>query len=219
MKIAPLIHSRTFESDYNIKFAVRPEEFENFIQWARNNILPATGDLDIINDVRYVVASKSKLCIAGIACTMKFFVESCLTGDDQAEAKDYMRDVNGRNFGVFIGYVFEINANEIPDISYSDLWKTFKDNLSPVWNRKIFDTVIAPYTECKSKLVNNISVKSVDTFNNVTIYESNESTDEKLFEKYMSECEENDFAFCSNISNIKIIDDTVAEKEKEVMTV
>ena len=38
MKIAPFIHSRTGQCDYNSKFAVRPNGFSE-IQWARSKIL------------------------------------------------------------------------------------------------------------------------------------------------------------------------------------
>lgn len=131
MEVAPLIHSRTGQCDYNPKFAVRPKDFSE-IQWARSKILAATRNIDRFNGISRIVAAKNGVCIAGIVCTMKFFVNNCLTSADKDAAQPYI-DVHGRLYGVFLGYAFKGNGNEIPIVSDSDLWKWFKEYLTPEW--------------------------------------------------------------------------------------
>ena len=143
MKIAPLIHSRTGQCDYNSKFAVRPNDFSE-IQWARSKILSATRNISRFNVIRRIVAAKNGVCIAGIVCTMKCFVNNCLTGADKDAAQSYI-DVHGRLYGVFLGYAFKGNANEIPDVNYSDLWQWFKKYLVPEWEKKSARTVEVDY--------------------------------------------------------------------------
>lgn len=121
MEIAPLIYSRTGQCDYNSKFAVRPNGFSE-IQWARNKILTATRNISRFNGIRRIVAAKDGICIAGIVCTMKYFVNDCLTGVDKESAQPYSH-INGTLYGVFLGYAFKGNANEIPDVNYSNLWQ------------------------------------------------------------------------------------------------
>ena len=213
MKIAPLIHSRTFECDFNPNFAVLPNDFnDSDIQWARNKILPATSDLDILNDIRFVVASNHCKHIAGVACILKFFADHYLTTDEQNEAKDFFYDDKGRAVKMFIGYSISgssISANDIPDINYSDFWKMFKEHLAPVWKRKVSETVKVPYGECKTKRINIVNVNAIDTFNITTLYEASPSNNNKIFEKALSEVTSKEITFCSNVDKMKIVEDGI----------
>ena len=139
MEIAPLIHSRTGQCDYNSKFAVRPNGFSE-TQWARNKILAATRNIDRFNGMRRIVAAKNGVCIAGIVCIMKYFINNCLTDEDKDAAQPYI-DVHGRLYGVFLGYAFECKGNEIPIVTYSDLWQWFSKYLVPEWEKKSAGTV------------------------------------------------------------------------------
>ncbi|MBR0289170.1 MAG: hypothetical protein IJQ82_09345 [Selenomonadaceae bacterium] len=147
MKITPLIFSRTGQCDYNSKFAVRPKEFSEIqwaIQWARSNILAATRNISRFNGIRRIVAAKNGVCIAGIVCTMKYFDNNYLKGADKDAAQPYI-DVHGRLYGVFLGYAFKGNTNEIPIVSDSDLWQWFKEYLTPEWEKKSARTVEIDY--------------------------------------------------------------------------
>lgn len=210
MKIAPLIHSRTLKCDYNMKFAVRPKDFnDSLIYWARSVILPATGDLDFVNNVRQIVASKGEIKIAGIVCTMKYFVENLLDGDEQNRARNYSRDNANRNFGVFLGYSFKA-GNEIPDVTYSDLWKMFERYLVPKWDWEIFDTPQIDYEyEVRGKKSSTTIAERVKKINGVEIYESNLNADENLFENYLARSMKEDVVFCSALDQFQPIADGI----------
>ena len=210
MKIAPLIHSRTLKCDYNMKFAVRPKDFnDSLTYWARSVILPATSDLDFMNNVRQIVASKDKIKIAGIVCTMKYFVENLPDGDEQNQARNYSRDNANRNFGVFLGYSFKA-GNEIPVVTYSDLWKMFERYLVPKWDWEIFDTPQIDYEyEVRGKKFSVTIDERVKKINGVEIYESSLNTDENLFEKYLARSMKEDFFFCSALDQFQPIADGI----------
>ena len=215
MKIAPLIHSRTLKCDYNMKFAVRPKDFnDSLIYWARSVILPATGDLDFVNNVRQIVASKGEIKFAGIVCTMKYFVENLLDGDEQNRARNYSRDNANRNFGVFLGYSFKA-GNEIPDVNYSDLWKMFERYLVPKWDWEIFDTPQIDYEYevrgKKSSATIAERVKKINgvEINGVEIYESSLNADENLFENYLARSMKKDLVFCSALEQFQPIADGI----------
>ena len=191
MEIAPLIHSRTFYCDFNQNFAVRPDDLN--VQWATNKILPAMRDVDILNGVRRVVATDGKICIAGVACNFRYFVENYLSTNEQTTAENYLRDERGRDVKIFLGYAFK--GNGVPDVSDSKLWQMFEQYLAPEWNRQTVETVIAPYENCGVK---NVSGKPVDK----KFYASGERDDLELFEQCLAEHKN----FCSNVDAVKIFD-------------
>ena len=211
MKIAPLIHSRTLKCDYNMKFAVRPKDFnDSLTYWARSVILPATSDLDFVNNVRQIVASKGEIKIAGIVCTMKYFVENLLEGDEQNRARNYSRDNANRNFGVFLGYSFKTSGNEIPVVTYSDLWKMFERYLVPKWDWEIFDTPQIDYEyEVRGKKFSATIAKQGKKINGVEIYESSLNADENLFENYLARSMKEDVVFCSALEQFQPIADGI----------
>ena len=192
MEIAPLIHSRTFYSDFNTNFAVRPDDLN--AQWAMNKILPAMRDVDILNGVRRVVATDGKICIAGVACNFRYFVENYLLPNERTEAENYLRDERGRDVKIFLGYAFK--GNGVPDVSNSKLWQLFKKNLAPQWELQTPETVIAPYENCGVK---NVSQKALDK----KFYPSDERNDVELFEQCLAARKN----FCSNVDAVKIFED------------
>lgn len=195
MELAPLIHSRTFHCDFNPNFAVRADDVD--VNWAMKKILLATSDVDILNGVRRLVASNGKICIAGIACNLRFFAEKYLTDSD---AKNYFHDERGREVKIFLGYSFKGgNKNEIPNIDYMTLWKMFKDNLAPVWKSPTAETVTVNYKTCATKNINGgINLQNIGGINFV---ESNESNDEKIFELCLGTGKN----LCTNADQMKII--------------
>lgn len=208
MKIAPLIHSRTFEVDFNSKFAVRPDDFTDAdIEWARKKILPSTQDLNILNDVRLVVASQGSKCIAGVACMLDFLAKD-FTADERAEAEDFFCDNRGRYIKVFLGYSIKgAAANQIPIVTPSDLWQMFKEYLAPEWKRKAPESVIAPYREIKTKSLTPSTPKPAQIFQGVGLYEMNSAINEKIFETYLALALKQNLAFCTNLDRIQPIEE------------
>ena len=196
MEVAPLIYSRTGQCDYNSKFAVRPKGFSE-IQWARNKILAAMRNISRYNGIRRIVASKNGVCVAGIVCTMKYFVNECLNG--LAEAQPYSH-IRGTLYGVFLGYAFNGNTNEIPDVNYSDLWQWFNKYLAPEWEKKSARTVEVDYFSFKSKSAPKIN-------RGVEFYDSAAVDEEKIFEEYLARALTEDVAFCSNVENIQAVEE------------
>ena len=189
MKLAPLIHSRTLHCDFNSNFAVRPSDLN--VNWAMKKILLAMRDTDILNGVRHLVASDGKICIAGVACNLRYFAEKYL---DDAEAKNYFHDERGREVKIFLGFAFKGGSqNEIPDVNYSTLWKFFKETLAPEWEREVVETVIVDYKTCSTKKINPTNLEKFSV--------SDESTDEKLFAQCMAARKN----LCTNADQMKII--------------
>ena len=207
MKIAPLIHSRTFETDFNSKFAVRPEDFtDRDIDWARKVILPSTQDLDILNDVRLVAASNNGKCIAGVSCNLKFFAEQ----NNLSGAEEFFCDNRGRFVKVFLGVSIKDTAsNQIPDITPADLINLFTEYLAPEWKRKAPETVLAPYREVADKNLIPNPPKPAQIFQGVGLYEINHAVNEKLFEMYLALALKQNLAFCTNLDRIQPIEDKI----------
>lgn len=210
MKIAPLIHSKTFEVDFNSKFAVRPDDFTDAdIEWARKKILPSTQDLNILNDVRLVVASQGNRCIAGIACMLDFFAKD-LTAGERAKAEEFFCDNRGRYIKVFLGYsIKDAAANEIPIVTPSDLWQMFKDYLAPEWYRKSPESRLVPYRDVKTKSLPPSTFKPAQIFQGVELYEMNSALNEKLFETYLALALKQNLAFCTNLDRIQPIEEQI----------
>ena len=192
MEIAPLIHSRTFYSDFNMNFAVRPDDLN--VQWAMNKILPAMRDVDILNGVRRVVATDGKICIAGVACNFRYFAENYLLANERTEPENYLHDERGREVKIFLGYAFK--GSGVPDVSNSKLWQMFKKNLAPEWERQTVETVIAPYESCGVK---SVAQKALDK----KFYPSDEHNDVEIFEQCIAAQKD----FCSNVDTVKIAED------------
>ena len=215
MKIAPLIHSRTFEVDFNSKFAVRPDDFtDSDIEWAREKILPSTQDLNILNDVRLVVASKGGKCFAGVACMLDLFAEKFLSSDERREAEEFFCDNRGRYIKLFLGFVIkDASSKKIPDVAPSDLWQMlwqmFKEYLAPEWNRKAPETVLAPYRDVHEKNFVSSTPRPAQIFQGVELYEMNPVVNKKLFDEYLARALKQNLAFCTNLDRAQPIEDKI----------
>lgn len=206
MRVFPLIHSRTGGCDYSSKFAVRPPSFkEAEIKWARSKILPATRNISLLNGVRYVVAAKGGICIAGVVCTMKYFVNNFLNSDEQKAAQPYA-DIQGTKYGVFLGYAF--NKGDAPNVSYSDLWKWFHKYLKNEWSKKYFDGVTSEPEDCDSLSGTKDFSPTAECFS-AQIYDAAKFKDKELFERYiyLAAKTNEEIAFCSNIENIQRVEE------------
>lgn len=208
MQVFPLIHSRTGGCDYSSKFAVRPPSFkETEIKWARSKILPATRNISLLNGVRYVVAAKGGICIAGVVCTMKYFVNNFLNSDEQKAAQPYA-DIQGTKYGVFLGYAF--NRGDAPNVSYSDLWKWFYKYLKDEWSKKYFDGVTSEPEDCDS-LSKAENFSPTEECFSAQIYDAAEFDDKELFDVYIRRAAKTneEISFCSNVENIQRVEEEV----------
>ncbi len=211
MKIEPLIFSRTEACEYF--FAVRPDDFKSnnvFASRAREEITSLVNEVQYKNDRKFLVLSENGLCIAGIACIMKTFIEGGgLTPDEKADAKTYKTvDKGSRRYGVFLGYVFKDVAGEIPLMTDSDLWQMFKENLEEIWNDKSAKERKGKYFECKSKLAPVEEIES-KTYCGITLYDDSKVSDKALFEKYLALAQKENVAFRSGADNVDLLKDKI----------
>lgn len=133
---------------------------------------------------------------------MKYFVNNCLSGTEKEDAQPYSH-IRGTLYGVFLGYAFKGNGNEIPDVNYSDLWQWFKEYLAPEWEKKSARTVEVDYFSWDK-------VKPAPKTNHGTeFYDSAVSNDKKLFDEYLSRALTEEVAFCSNVENIQAVEDGI----------
>ena len=206
MKVYPLIHSRTGGCDYSSKFAVRPPHFTDAdIKWARSKILPATRNIGLFNGIRRVVASEGKICIAGVVCTMKYFVNNCLSGAERDAAQPYA-DIQGTKYGVFLGCAF--NKGDAPKVTPSELWQWFKKYLAEKWNRKAFDGVESEQEDCDAVSRADKFTPSAECFA-AQIYDAAAFDDAELFNMYLFETANRDIAFCSNVEDIQRVEEGI----------
>lgn len=106
MKAAPIIHTRTFSCDFNSEFLVRPAFFmDSDIKWARKNVSGATGEIDGLQGVRWLIADNGKYRMAGVVGFLKSICSKCqlseadkmkseeLFCDDKAEASAQLAQI------------------------------------------------------------------------------------------------------------------------------
>lgn len=147
MIYAPIIHSRTYNCDFNAQLAVRPSDYGNDdVKAIREYILAATSGIDFINGVRRVVFRHNEDVIAG----MVGFLDELRGNDDSDEALCFARDVRQRKTFAFIGIVIrDMEKHPLPYISKNLLWKIFKDNMLEKWKSKTAFTISVDFNDYK----------------------------------------------------------------------
>ena len=221
IKIAPLIHSRTYCCDFNTDFLVRPDTFmSSDIEWARDNILSATNNIDLLDGVRWLIIKKENIIVAGIVCFIKDLINLIsLSDEQQKEANLYIKDDKGRRIYAFIGFAINNKDKDEVNIDFSHeyLLNTFIKYIQPVWNHKVVDTTKIAFnnnypTKITSKNNPDISVKEI---NNIKYYETNTVRDKDLFDYYLQTVNNlNELRFCSNITEM----DTLKEYKFNIVT-
>ena len=210
-QIAPLIYARTYQCDFNTGFLVRPEEFfDSDVQWARERVLSATTEIDLLNGFRWVIAKKENRFIAGIVCFIKDLIKSAqLTDEELKEAQSFFTDDKGRRIYAFIGLSITSDNKEPlkTDFSYEYFWNIFKKFVEPVWRAKSIDTIREQYTEYLPNKIENITKPNIlcEEINNIKYYEQNPKTDKLLFDYYLQEAVNMNVNFCSNIEDINVL--------------
>lgn len=209
-RIAPLIYARTYQCDFNTGFLVKPDDFfSSDVQWAREKVLSATAEIDLLNGFRWVIAKKENKFIAGIVCFIKDLVKSAqLTDEELKGAQSYFTDDKGRRIYAFIGLSISDNKEPLKtDFSYEYFWNIFKKFVEPVWQAKSIDTIVEQYTEYFSNKIENITKPNIlcEEINNVKYYEQNPKTDKLLFDYYLQKAVNMNINFCSNIEDINVL--------------
>ena len=179
IKIAPLIHSRTYCCDFNTDFLVRPDTFmSSDIEWARDNILSATNNIDLLDGVRWLIIKKENIIVAGIVCFIKDLINLIsLSDEQQKEANLYIKDDKGRRIYAFIGFAINNKDKDEVNIDFSHeyLLNTFIKYIQPVWNHKVVDTTKIAFnnnypTKITSKNNPDISVKEINNIKYSALY-------------------------------------------------
>jgi len=109
LRVAPLIHTRTYNCDFNSEFLIRPDVFMDIdIKWARKIVLGATAAIDGLQGVRWVIADNGKYRIAGIVGVLKTICSKCKLSEElQQKSKELFCDDKGRLVYAFIGVVID----------------------------------------------------------------------------------------------------------------
>lgn len=207
MKVAPIIHTRTYSCDFHSEFRVRPNIFDDSdIQWARKVVLEATSSIDTLQGERWLVADNGNYRIAGVIGFLKNICSKCdLDDEKKTRSKELFTDNKGRSIYAFIGVVIkDSDLEKKVDITYDYLWDKFVDIVGPIW-KKTYSEVIKTEFEDYDALysTNEVKRQSYEIGKRV-MYESNTKIDKQLFRYYL--CNENkNFSFCSNIRDINTV--------------
>lgn len=207
MKAASLIHTRTLHCDFNPNFLARPLDFSNSeVEWVRKYILDATSDIDNLHGERWIIISNNKYKVAGVVCVTKDFFANTASSEDSI----YLKDERSRGIYAFIGIVFKPDSehNSCISLSCETLFDLFKKHVVPVWERTVVETSLCDYEDVDLPLVDhrNPEVSSFN-INGREIYNSSKLSDKELF-NYFLNCNNDDFSFCTNISNLKTAKET-----------
>ncbi|HRU98522.1 MAG TPA: hypothetical protein P5092_13950 [Ruminococcus sp.] len=208
MKVAPLIHSRTFQNDFLSGFLVRPEYFtSNDIDWARQLIRASTADIDLMQGERYVVLDNGNIRIAGIVIVTEQLAQKA---NSELHHK-YFFDDKGRNVYAFIGFCMKLSEIEKPiNADYSDFMAIFERYVVPIWEEKVIETRLEKEEIILNdeKQSDNGKISEGFRLHNSVIYESNPDLDAKWFRYYLNSKKSN-FTFCTNITKYATLKNSV----------
>lgn len=208
MKVAPIIHTRTFSCDFNSEFLVRPECFmDSDIKWARKNVLGATGEIDGLQGVRWLIADNGKYRMAGVVGFLKNICMKCqLSETDKIKSEKLFCDDKGRLVYAFIGVVIDKRHNfDYGSISLDYLWKNYLEEIGPIWRRTYQEVVLKDFRDINEKLaVSKTSLESVIA-GSKNLYEANAVSDYELFSDFLCNTSKDNFSFCSNIMDFNMV--------------
>lgn len=202
MKIAPIVHTRTFSHDFISGFLARPDYFtSDDIAWARENIQASTYDIDSLQGERYVVIDNGKIRIAGIVILN---VDLARKANKIEIPKKYFYDDKGRTIYAFIGICIQ-EPESINNLDYNSFAEIFKKYVIPVFDEKAVQTQQV-HAEMEAKSTT-LSAKPADKgiqIGSSTVYESNPVLDKEHF-LYFLNTKDTNFTFCSNIYDYKMV--------------
>lgn len=208
MKVAPIIHTRTFSCDFNSGFLVRPECFmESDIKWARKNVLGATGEIDGLQGVRWLIADNGKYRMAGVVGFLKSICLKCqLSESDMMKSEEFFCDDKGRLVYAFIGVVIDKRHNcNYGSLSLDYLWKIYHDEVGQIWKRTYQEVILKGFVDINEKpVMSRASIESVIA-GSKNLYEANAMSDYLLFLDFLCNGNKDDFSFCSNILDFNMV--------------
>jgi len=209
VRVAPLIHTRTFSLDFNSEFMVRPNCFLDIdIKWARKYILNATGEIDNIKGERWVVIDNEKYRIAGVVGFLKNICEKCsLSEEDDKKSKTMFCDNKGRLVYAFIGIVFDkFDKNEdFGKITYDYLWRKYLECIFPVWKRTSQEVITKEFSKEELEPLTHINqMEDIETVGDKKFCETNPEYDYRRFQYFLGSSD-NGFSYCSNLCDYNLI--------------
>lgn len=208
MRVAPIIHTRTYGCDFNSEFLVRPDRFfDSDIKWARKNVLGATSSIDSLQGERWLIIDNGKYRIAGVVGFLKSICAKCnLSEEHTKKSEELFWDDKGRLVYAFIGVAIDtLNSERYGKITYDYLWNIYLDMMYPIWKRTYQEVITRKFENIEFDAnVNNPSIESckigVQEF-----YETNPTVDYELFEYYLCHKRNNNFSFCTNIVDFNVV--------------
>lgn len=207
MRVAPIIHTRTLNCDFNAEFRVRPDLFlDSDVKWTRKYVLQATSSIDSMQGERWVILDNGVYRVAGVVGFIKSITTKCDLDEERKKIAETMYcDDKGRLVYAFIGVVIDMQTNiSVEDITYDFLWEQYEKYIYPVWNRTYQEIERVPFFEMTSMAVQQGSLPQKHKVNSKTFFESNSVTDQIVFKNYLAQqC--GDILFCSNLSDINSI--------------
>lgn len=210
MKVAPIIHTRTFSRDFNSKFLVKPSVFfDSDIEWARKNIQGATEEIDILQGFRWLVADNEKYRIAGVVGFLQNIyseVENSLSENDKLKSKELFCDEKKRLVYAFIGVVIDkCNNNNYGTISLDYLWNVYLNKVYPIWKGTSENTIFENFENTEVKLTDTKITEKAINVGSKEFFESNAKIDYELFSYFLCNEQKNNFSFCSNLSSFNAV--------------
>lgn len=208
MRIAPIVHTRTYSCDFNSEFMVRPDTFmDSDIKWARKNVLNATGAIDGMHGERWLVIDNGKYRIAGLVGFLKNICEKCnLSNEELEKSQTLFCDDKGRLVYAFIGVVIDkANSFEIGEITYEYLWRKFLELIFPIWKRTYQEVILKSFVEERFEKCNSSSIDVAENFGTQKLYEVNATLDMQRFQYYLGNIDMSNFSFCSNLTEYNLV--------------
>lgn len=208
MRIAPIIHTRTFSCDFNSEFLVKPECFmDSDIKWARKNVLGATVEIDGLQGFRWLIADNGKYRMAGVVGFLKNICSKCqLSAEENLKSEEIFCDDKGRLVYAFIGIVIDKQRNDnYGAISLEYLWKIYLNKIYPIWKRTYQEAVLEKFTDINVEPISNTVPMQHVAVGLKKYYETNVTMDYELFVYYLCNRSNSEFSFCSNICDFNMV--------------
>lgn len=210
MKVAPIIHTRTFSRDFNSKFLVKPSIFfDSDIEWARKNVQGATEEIDTLQGFRWLVVDNEKYRIAGVVGFLQNIyseIENSLSENDKLKSKELFCDEKNRLVYAFIGVVIDkCNNNNYGTISLDYLWNVYLNKVYSIWKGTSENTIFENFENIEVKLTDTTITEKAINVGSKEFFESNAKIDYELFSYFLCNEQKKNFSFCSNLSSFNVV--------------
>lgn len=177
------------------------------IKWARKNVLGATGEIDGLQGVRWLIADNGKYRMAGVIGFLKSICSKCeLSKGEKIKSEELFCDDKGRLIYAFIGVIIDKRYNNdcgCPSLDY--LWGIYLNELYPIWKRTYQEVILKDFTDIDAKYSSNKTTIDFIVAGSKSLYEANAVTDYELFSNFMCDESKTNFSFCSNILDFNMV--------------